>query len=400
MSDVDRLLAAFDSGGLLRPSAEVPNITDLSRAIALLGEASGVQHNPGSTRTADLIGPARHLLFVLADGLGMSFIEELPEDSFLSAHCAGELRTVFPSATGVALTSVATGEWPGRHAVTGWWTHLPDIGTAATILPFVRRSDGRPLADLGVTPDRAFPLPSVVRSVKRDSLALLPDQISGSVYSVYFSGGRARRGYRSLHEAVDIALERVRNSDEPTYTYLYTPRVDGAAHRYGTRHPEVRSAILGLDRQLERLEAGLAGRGRIVVSADHGFLDAGGGATHQIRASDPLMSWLRVPPSGDARVVYLHVRQGACDRVRHWFREEFGGRFMLVSLDEAEHLRLFGPDPLSPQTRERMGDLIAISTGPDVIEYRPPGVAGRIAGEVSHHSGLTPSEMRVPLIIA
>ncbi len=109
---------------------------------------------------------------------------------------------------------------------------------------------------------------------------------------------------------------------------------------------------------------------------------------------------LRFNPSGDARVLYLHVCDGAHERVRARFRERFGDRFLLITLDEAEALHLFGPGPILPHTRRRMGDLIAISAGSDVIEYRPGSRPAQITGDVSHHSGLTPAEMRVPLVIA
>ncbi|MDP6549216.1 MAG: alkaline phosphatase family protein [Dehalococcoidia bacterium] len=400
MSDVEKLLAAFESGALLRPSSEVPNLVDLSRAIALLAGSDQIQPTPLSAWFSDSIGSTDHLVFVLADGLGLTLIEGLPRGSFLSTHLAAELRTVFPSATAVALTSIGTGQWPARHGISGWWTHLPEIEAAATILPFVKRADGRSLTDRGVTPEQVFPAPPVMGDMTRDALALFPSHIAGSIYSAYFAGGKARQSYRGLHEAVDIIVERVRTADRPTYTYMYTPRVDETVHRCGVGHPQVRSALADLDRQMERLEAGLVGPSRLVLSADHGFLDVADGAKHQIRGSDPLMGLLRFTPSGDARVLYLHVCDGAHERVRARFRERFGERFLLIMVDEAEALELFGPGPILPQTRRRMGDLIAISAGTDVIEYRPGSGPARITGDVSHHSGLTPSEMMVPLVIA
>jgi hypothetical protein len=400
MSDVDKLLDAFAAGELLRPSSEVLNIVDLSRALALLAGANGVQSTPEAARVADLIGPCDHLIFILADGAGMNIVEELPDDAFLPAHLVTELRTVFPSTTAVVLTTIATGEWPAQHAITGWWTHLPEIGAAATILPFVRRSDDRPLAELGVTTEQAFPLPSVMGALRRDTLSLLPEKIAGSVYSAYFSGGSARGGYKTLRGAVDVILARVRAAQGPTFTHLYWDRVDEVAHRYGAGRPEVLTAIVELDREVRRLSDGLGGRGRIVLTADHGFLDTRDGARHWIRPSDALMDSLRYNPSGDARVLYLHVRDGAEARVRESFRRRFGSRFLLIATDEAEELELFGPGALSPQTKSRVGDLMAVSMGPDVIMYRPSGNTGKALLKVSHHSGLTPAEMRIPLVVA
>lgn len=109
MSDVDRLLAAFESGSLLRPSPDSLNIIDLSRAIALTAGAQGIEPTPRTDRIINSIGSQEHLLFILADGLGMNLIEPLAETSFLSSHLMFELSTVFPSATAVALTSIRYG---------------------------------------------------------------------------------------------------------------------------------------------------------------------------------------------------------------------------------------------------------------------------------------------------
>lgn len=400
MSDFDELNAAFDNGALLRPSADTPNIVDLARALASLNNADGIPPTSNSNALQTLIGPADHYVFVLVDGLGMNFIENLQGDTFLASHLATELRTVFPSATAVALTSFATGEWPGAHAVMGWWVHLKQINASAAIIQFVTRSNRIPLAKLGVKVEQAFPIPSLMNDMRRNALALFPERIADTTYSNYFSGYRITAGYRSLQNAVDQIVARIRVADAPTYTYLYTHRVDSAAHEYGTGHREVEVALTELDGEMRRLHDALGDRIRIVLSADHGFLDVPVQMRHQIKASDPLMSLLQCPPSGDARVLYLHVRDDAHAKVREYFGKRFGERFFIVSADEAEQLELFGPSPLSPTARNRLGDLIVISKGVDVIEYRPSGVLSRVLTDAAHHSGLTPEEMRVPLVIA
>lgn len=400
MSDVERLLAAFSGGELLRPSSEAPNLIDLSRALVGLAGAEDVEPSAGSAALVSAIGPSDHLVFVLVDGLGMNLLERLPANAFLSKHLVAELRSVFPATTAVAVTSLATGQWPNQHAVTGWWTHLPQIGASATILQFVKRSDQKSLDRHGVSVEQAFPAPSVMSKVCRDTLALFPHRINSSVYSTYFCGGKPRRSYRNLQEVVDITIKRIRSADQPTYTYIYTPRIDDEVHRWGLARPEVQAALSDMDRELERLACSVGDKGRVVVSADHGFLDAGKSERHQIRGSDQFMSYLRFPPSGDARVMYLHTHEGAEAPIRQYFRKRFGERFLLLTTDEAEGLGLLGPGPIAAETKRRVGDLILISRGRDVIEYRPPGNTGRIMSEASQHSGLTPEEMRVPLVVA
>jgi hypothetical protein len=353
---------------------------------------------PGARELAALIGDTDHLVFILADGLGMNLIERLPSASVLVAGLAREIRTVFPSSSSVALTSLATGAWPNRHGITGQWTHLPEAEAAAGLLQFVTRAGGRSLASLGVTVGQAFPIPSIYALLRRDTVSLFPDGLVNSVSSAYFSGERVRSGYRALAEAVDVVADRILSARQPTYTYLYAPQIDLEAHHQGVFHPLVFSAIAEVGREVERLARLLGGRGRIVLTADHGLLDTPVTARHYLRPSAGLFEALRFPPSGDSRVLYLHVQPGAADRARAWFHHHYGDRFLVISTDEAEQLELFGPGPLSLHTRARLGDLIVLSTGVDVLDYAP-GKVDRLASVVAHHSGLTPAEMRVPLIV-
>lgn len=82
----------------------------------------------------------------------------------------------------------------------------------------------------------------------------------------------------------------------------------------------------------------------------------------------------------------------------------FGDRFLAITLEEAEALELLGPGAIPQPARERLGDLIVISAGDDVVDYRDSGsaerVASRVSPRVSHHSGLSPEEMLVPLVVA
>lgn len=400
MSDLDKLLARFETGVLLRPRPDVPNLVDLSRALAHLAGAPGIELTASARKLVELIGACDHLVFILADGLGMNLIEALPSTSFLATHLVAELRTVFPSTTAVALTTLATGAWPSQHGITGQWTHLPEIRNAGAVLPFTTRAGGHSLTTLGVTVEQAFPLASTMCAMRRDTLAVLPENVADSIFSAYFCGQRARCGYGTLAEAMRIVLARVRAAESPTYTYLYTPRIDLEVHRYGVDGPGAQAALQALDHALEHLATELGGRARIVLTADHGLLDTPVGARHLIRPTADLFDVLLFPPSGDARVMYLHLRDGAGDRLRRSFKERYGERFLLISIDEAEQLELFGPGPLSPQTRSRVGDLIAIASGADVIEYAPSWGTARLLSIASHHSGLTPTEMRIPLVLA
>lgn len=387
ITDLELLKDRLTSGALLAPSTSVPNIVDLARTLASLAGVEDLSLTPTSSRLAALIGPADHLVFVLADGLGTAFLEEQGAKSYLAGKIAAELRTVFPSASPVALTSFATGEWPAVHGVTGWWTYLPEIEAPGALLPFVTRSGGRAL---GLSTEQAFPAPALMARIPRDTASWFPAQIFDSVSSAYLTGGRPRHGYQSLAQAVEEIIARVASAPAPTYTYLYAPRVDQEAHQYGITRPETLGACQELDEAVRRLAAAVADRARVVVSADHGLIDIPAAAKHPLRFSGALAESLIRPPSGDSRVLYFDVREGADDRFTRVFRDRYRDRFLLLPVEEAVTLGLFGPKPLSKGVEARFGGVLALSDGPDVIEYVWKGSVTRALSSMANHSGLTP----------
>ena len=400
MSDVERLVAAFEAGELLRPSADVPNIVDLGNAIAASAGIEGPSGSPNAHDIAELIGPSKHLVFIAADGLGIETVDALGDDSFIAKRVAMRLRTVFPSSTPVVFTSLATGLWPNRHAVIGWHMYLKECDCVSTIIRFHRRSDENDLAKLGVSPEQTYPAPSMAGRFKWDSLSLLPEQIADSVYAAYVAGGTPRQGYKTLHAAIDAVTRRISKSQGPTFTYLYSPNVDTAAHVYGSGHDNVIAVARELDREVERLASQLPGDTRVVMTADHGLLDADASEVHEIEPADEMVRCLNREPWGDERAVQLELKDGEDERFGDIFRERLGDEFYLISTEDAEQLELYGPGPITQRTTRRLGSHIAISKGAGVIRFLYPTTAKRGPPKASSHSGLTPSEMLVPLVVA
>ncbi len=400
LSDMSELLAAFDAGTLLRPDPDVPNLVDVSRAVASAAGARNVKLSPFARALADTLEEREHLVLILADGLGLEMLQREESAGALREHLHSELRTVFPSSTAVALTSLATGEWPATHSVTGWWTHLDEIGGPATILQYRRRSDDRTLADLGVDPEVALPVPSLMARVRRPAHVLMPRNIAGSVYSRYWTGGEATDAYPSLAGTYGAIMQAVMGSDEPTFIYVYVPHIDNEAHHGGPESIGARAAIIAINRLVADLNAALGRSTRLVVTADHGHLGVSPEDRFMIRDSDGIPALLSSAPSGDARVVEFHVRPGEHARFEERFRASFGERFFLLTTDEVDELRLLGPNPITPTTRQRIGDYMAISRGDAILGYYASKASRQGLRQLSHHAGLTPTEMRIPLVVA
>ena len=401
MIGTEILMDAFRDRKLVPPlSSARANLVDLAQAVGKLAGVCSFEPTARAKTLADSIGESDHLVLVLIDGFGMVMVDSLPEGAFMRRHVQEEMRTVFPSTTAVALTTLTTGRWPAAHGVTAWWTHLPDLGSAANTLQYTARAGNRDLLERGIDPKRSFPVPSMWAGIPRDAALVIPQEITDSVYSGYFSGGRRAIGYDSVRAGVDAVIERVNNASEKTFTYFYISQVDSLAHRQGWERPEVLRAMREMDTHMARLRSELGSNARMVVTADHGFMDAEPRNRHSLKLTRQIQPLLRVAPSGDARVIYLHTLSWAKERVRRYLEPRFGERFVVVDTEDAIAIGLFGPDDIEEDVRERFGDMMIISMGADVLEYNPGRGPGRMLLLNGHHSGLSPEEMEIPLIVA
>jgi hypothetical protein len=245
-----------------------------------------------------------------------------------------------------------------------------------------------------VPPSYAFPAPALPAAFTHAFAMFAPKKIAGSAYSRYSSANTPYVAYTTLAEAVDAIVERVARATGPTYSYLYVPHVDTEEHVHGVRATEVDLALAVVQTQVQRLAERLGGRARVVLTADHGQF------TIEQRMltdrTDPLMQMLLVPPTGDGRTPFFHVVDGKREVFADAFRSAHGDRFALLSIDEAEELELCGPMPLSTEMRRRAGDYVALAFGHEVILYEH-SAKEPLRG---YHGGLTPDEMRIPLVLA
>ncbi len=342
VSDRERLLAAFDSGELLRPSPEVPNIVDLANALPVVAD-SDVSGSPAIDSIVETIGPADHLVFVIADGLGMNVVDEDHGAAFLKAHAAGELMTVYPSTTPTVLTSYATGLWPSQHGVPNWYLYLEEIDAVATIIHFKRRGDDKDLASLGVTPEQAYPKPSMVPGMAWPSLGLVPEEIGITPYSSYCRGHTPHYGYKGLEDAAGAVLKRIGDASGGTFTQVYIPHVDAASHEFGIDHDTAKQAVSAVDGWLAQLAGLLPSNVAIVVSADHGLLNTPDEDVHEIEQDDELAEHLEHEPWGTGRTAMFQVREDRIKEFETGFRRRLGDDFYLLETCEALDMGLLGP---------------------------------------------------------
>jgi hypothetical protein len=398
MTDYERVTSWFSEGRLLRPrSGEQPDSVDLMKAIATRCGARGIPLSAKSQRVSEQIGAHDHIVFVIIDGLGLKLLKDLSHGrkSFLLDHVAAEMQAVYPSTTAVALTSLGTAAYPNQHGIPGWWVYLEELNVTTEILPFVERLSKKSLLEFGGRSDEIFKIPSVMPRFTHTPQIITRNFIVDSIYSRYWSGGTPSIGYERIVEGVDKLIQRIREAPLPAYTHLYLPQLDAICHLRGVDHDEVNKVFELIDGEMQRLKETVGSRARIVISADHGHVNRQ--TDRHIHFGNPLLSFLKCPPSGEPTVPLFHLRAGQREAFAEMFRKDFGDLFALLSIDEVEALELLGPGKLSPDARRHFGDFIGVAPEPFTIHYIHPGIKPIIHRGV--HAGLTPAEMQVPLIL-
>ena len=71
--------------------------------------------------------------------------------------------------------------------------------------------------------------------------------------------------------------------------------------------------------------------------------------------------------------------------------------FVLLNSEQLAETKLLGPTPLSPLAQKRFGDYMAIAIESATLKYEPSKKPK--PDNISYHAGLSPDEMRTPLIV-
>lgn len=401
--EILRLWMAEDK--IVHPLERNPNIVDLIRTLMTLcgyrefSETRWIKvlkqellHDTYRKKASD------HYVLVVIEGLGSNLAEFYPPGGFFETHYLRELRSVFPSAGVCALTSLVTGQWPGRHGLTGRYTYLPNWGRTATLPRFIDRATGEPLAEAGLRVEEVVLQPSLMPDLEREVCAILPAATKDEIYTRWAYGATKVIGYRSLSGGFESVAANVRSRVEPSLTLITIPELDAAEHDTGIRSAKVKRIVRSLDDLLSRLRDALVDReARIVVSGDHGLLEVPAERQIGIEDTDRMLDYLEAPPSGEPLMPVFHVKPGREKRFEERFASSYGSLMELISIPDAEALGLYGADGIDVAARRRLGSFIGIGPEPLAFLYHPS--RDQEAREVAFHGGLHPATMRVPLFV-
>jgi hypothetical protein len=99
---------------------------------------------------------------------------------------------------------------------------------------------------------------------------------------------------------------------------------------------------------------------------------------------------------GEPRARHIYIKEGAESETISQWQEQLAGKAQVLSKESAISSGLFG-EVVSQDSRERMGDLIAIAQN-DLILIDPDRIREE-SSMVGHHGGVTKTEVEIPLLL-
>ena len=330
----------------------------------------------------DEVVDAPATLVVVIDSLGWMQLDERRDIAPTLAAMAGQaVTTVAPSTTAAALTSISTGVAPGEHGIVGY--RFPAGGSVMNALRWTTVSgDHRDI----VVPADAQPVApmaggswSVVSNAQFADSGFTEAHLRGASYLGWF------------HPASIITEVRRLLAEGERLVYAYYDGLDHIAHIHGVGGSHFDDELRFCDWLVEQLIRVAPTGTSVVVTADHGQIDAAP-MVPLAAAADAMVSGF----SGESRFRWLHAKPGATNELAAAVREAHGAQAWVITQDEAVDGGWFGP-VVTDAARSRLGD-VALVAHADVGFVDPDERhADRLLGR---HGSVTPPEMLVPVLHA
>ncbi|GAA5027127.1 alkaline phosphatase family protein [Microbacterium fluvii] len=334
--------------------------------------------------------PASSAIVLVVDGLGAHNLAARSGHARFLAGAGGRrdtARTVFPSTTATALTSLLTGRAAGEHGIVGYRALEPGRDLVLNQLR------GWDTDALPVTWQRAQPLLESEAAAGRPCFVVSKHEYAGTGFTEATMRGAQFHGARELDERMRLAAG-LAQQHPGALIYLYAPELDAVGHKHGWESDRWTAALESVDAAVRLLaETADPGTG-IVVTADHGMIDVPRHRQILLSDGDRLVAGVR-HIGGEPRMLHLYAEPGAADDLLAAWRAAESARSWVLGRGEAVEAGLFGD--VDPAVLPRIGDvLVAARAGVAYYDDRLDDKAPQKM--VGQHGSLTGEERIVPLL--
>ncbi|MET0781451.1 MAG: nucleotide pyrophosphatase/phosphodiesterase family protein [Microbacterium sp.] len=338
---------------------------------------------------AEWFAPARSSIVFVIDGLGAHNLNARSGHArFLSSAGSKKdvARTVFPSTTASALTSLLTGVAPGEHGIVGYRVLVPETDEV------VNQLRGWDTHGLDPTWQRAEPFTARFAAEGRPCFVVSKGEYAGTGFTNATMRGAQFVASNDVAERVRIAADLAARHPG-AFVYVYAPDLDAIGHKRGWQCDEWVAGLERMDAAARTLSDSLAPGTGAVVTADHGMVDVPRHRHVLLDDDSDLLAGVR-HIGGEPRMLHLYLDPGAAEAVLHRWRDAESARSWVLSRDEAIASGLFGE--VDPAVIPRIGEVIVAARSG--IAYYDDRLEDKGAQRmVGQHGSLTNEERTVPL---
>jgi hypothetical protein len=348
---------------------------------------------------ATALKPYKKIILLVLDGLGYHFLQKHGENSWLKENLYARMTSVFPSTTASSIASFATGLPPDRHAITGWFVHLKELGVVSKILFCEPRFGGCKFSGAGLDPQNLIGGRPLFDKLKAESFIVTPGFIAEGPFSKASRGRADPIPYEGLAGLFSGMKKALNKSKGETFISAYWPEIDHLCHLYGTDSPEAKAHFHKLDKKSAAFWQSVKSDDVLfLVTADHGLIDTPSQKVIELKDHPGLNQCLALPLCGEPRVVYCYVHPDKVAQFKRYISSYLGKACKIYSRSQMIKQGFYGPGPADPRLAERIGDFVLImEDGWCLKDF--------LLGEEkiflkANHGGTTFREMLVPLIKA
>lgn len=383
-------------GGLVAPRYDTGSIAAvLPAAAGVLGQDLTTSTGVGSLHARDALGlpEADRVVVVVVDGLGLRNLAERGGHApFLRGLLSGsrELTTTFPSTTAAALSVLGTGTSPGRTGLVGYTQRNPATGGLAAMVQW----------NGAEAPDVVQREPTVHQTLADAGIGLTSHgkaRFEGTGLTRAVQRGATYVPSRGLDDAVDAVASALRGrGPDKRLAHLYWDEVDRTGHGHGPDSWQWGDALEATDLELRRLTRSVPRGTVVLVTADHGQIQADLSLQWDV-ATDPALGPGVALTGGEPRALHLYVQPGVDPAaVAGRWATRLGEHAVVAVRDDAVAAGWFGP--VADHVLPSIGDVVVAMTGrATVVDSRVHSAEYRaLPGQ---HGSFTPHEMLVPLLV-
>jgi len=346
----------------------------------------------------DLSG-SKNIVLLIVDGLGYEYLRNQGRDSVFCEHLQDRMTSVFPSTTAACVTTFVTGVAPQQHAITGWFVYLKEVGAVSAILPFKARYGSPPFSEADVDPKAIFTQTPLTMQIQADSYYIKPKSLQKSDYTQTTAGTAKILPYKNMDGFFRQIKKTIRRkSRRQKYIFAYWPEFDTLSHKHGNGSKKVAKHFWKLNKKLDSLLKSIRNTDTtLIITADHGFIDANEASTIKMNDHPRLMETLILPRCGEGRAAYCYVRPAKVTQFEEYVGEHLADKCDLFKSEELIARNYFGLFEPNPRLFDRVGDYVLVMKENYVVQ-------DSILGEtrprhIGHHGGVSSAEMFVPLIV-